>query len=827
MGNNTAEIILKVNADQFRKNLNSAGSAYQTELKGIRSESAKTTQTTQKLTAQVIRLGAAYVTLQGSIRLVNKLLTTGGNFESLRVQLEGVTGSAEAGEQAFAWIDDFVQKTPFGLTQVSDAFVKLKAFGLDPMDGTMQAIADQSALLGGSQETLNGIILAVGQAWAKQKLQGEEILQLVERGVPVWDLLAKATGNNAVELQKLSETGKLGRAEIKLLVDEMARFADGSAQAQVDTWRGLVSNATTEWEKFLDTLAQSGSLDYFKDQLTELLERTNELAETGELQKFAKDVSEAIIGIAKVLGTLAEFVIENRKELVLLAEVLVVKSLVNYAAGLASVSAQAGLLAGNLKGLKGLLGAGVLVFTATQLSEILSLYNEGLDIEENAKKYIRDQRKIIEENEKFIDTQALSEEAIKKLTRTELESYRQRFRAAVAGNRAILNEQSRTNPQDINDGPNETELAAAKNARVQRQSLVGVETALQKINDAHEDSRKALADIKQKETDDLASKLEKQKKLLEKHEKEVTKSADRTKAVMAKFADTQTALNQSGQEGGLPDQIDLSLAADQGKTALDTGDYELAEEKAEQARNMVQQLLDSGVEADLAMQGILDSATATAAAAREGIEQKSQSEMQGVIDSIETVEARLKKLQGVKLEVDKAASNEALLAAIAEMQETASNTAIKLNLEFIKAKLPQQDSKASAPGFASGGQVRGPGTSTSDSILAWLSNREFVQPAHAVDYYGANFMEALRKRIIPRSMLPGFAEGGAVNMPRPPVPDIRLPALNTPTGNQTTPQSNANFYLDNQRFALQGAPDVIEALGRAMENQALKQGGRA
>lgn len=45
--------------------------------------------------------------------------------------------------------------------------------------------------------------------------------------------------------------------------------------------------------------------------------------------------------------------------------------------------------------------------------------------------------------------------------------------------------------------------------------------------------------------------------------------------------------------------------------------------------------------------------------------------------------------------------------------------------------------------FASGGNVRGPGTGTSDSIPAWLSNGEFVMRAAAVRKYGSNFMHAI------------------------------------------------------------------------------------
>ncbi|UJQ35582.1 tape measure protein [Aeromonas caviae] len=50
-------------------------------------------------------------------------------------------------------------------------FVRLKAFGIDPMNGDMQGIVDQVYKLGGGFEKVQGISLALGQPWAKQKLQ--------------------------------------------------------------------------------------------------------------------------------------------------------------------------------------------------------------------------------------------------------------------------------------------------------------------------------------------------------------------------------------------------------------------------------------------------------------------------------------------------------------------------------------------------------------------------------------------------------------------------------------------------------------------------------
>lgn len=66
------------------------------------------------------------------------------------------------------------------------------------------------------------------------------------------------------------------------------------------------------------------------------------------------------------------------------------------------------------------------------------------------------------------------------------------------------------------------------------------------------------------------------------------------------------------------------------------------------------------------------------------------------------------------------------------------------------------------PAFASGGHVRGPGTGTSDSIPAWLSNGEFVIRAAAVRKYGAELFAALNSMRLPKNF-PGFNVGGLVS----------------------------------------------------------------
>ncbi|WP_326780437.1 hypothetical protein OG481_09835 [Streptomyces longwoodensis] len=53
------------------------------------------------------------------------------------------------------------------------------------------------------------------------------------------------------------------------------------------------------------------------------------------------------------------------------------------------------------------------------------------------------------------------------------------------------------------------------------------------------------------------------------------------------------------------------------------------------------------------------------------------------------------------------------------------------------------------PGFPGGGQIVGPGTGTSDSVLLWGSNGEYVVKAASVARYGLAFMESLNKGELP------------------------------------------------------------------------------
>lgn len=79
--------------------------------------------------------------------------------------------------------------------------------------------------------------------------------------------------------------------------------------------------------------------------------------------------------------------------------------------------------------------------------------------------------------------------------------------------------------------------------------------------------------------------------------------------------------------------------------------------------------------------------------------------------------------------------------------------------------------KAEGGSLMDSGEVKGPGTSTSDDILAWIdnakrwiriSNGEFVMRGQAVAKYGQAFLERLNSGQVPVSMLQKYAVGGSL-----------------------------------------------------------------
>jgi hypothetical protein len=126
---------------------------------------------------------------------------------------------------------------------------------------------------------------------------------------------------------------------------------------------------------------------------------------------------------------------------------------------------------------------------------------------------------------------------------------------------------------------------------------------------------------------------------------------------------------------------------------------------------------------------------------------------------------------------------------------------------------------------AGGGKIRGPGTSTSDSIPAWLSNNEYVIRAKAVRKYGTAFMNAVNRGTFdPRRFIQGFARGGSPFAGL--APSLKFAPVSTGGGGASG--GTLNLTIGDQSFDGLQIPDrdTAEALSRYVVSRQLASGGR-
>jgi tape measure domain-containing protein len=104
----------------------------------------------------------------------------------------------------------------------------------------MTALADASAGVGGTPETLDALSRAWGQMAAKGKIQSDEILQMTEQGVPALQLLAKAYGVPTGEMSKMISKGTVLSSDAlpKLRAEMEKSFGGADAAAGANSIGG-------------------------------------------------------------------------------------------------------------------------------------------------------------------------------------------------------------------------------------------------------------------------------------------------------------------------------------------------------------------------------------------------------------------------------------------------------------------------------------------------------------------------------------------------------------------------------------------------------------
>ena len=201
-------------------------------LDGVNKSLNRTSKTSKAAGAAMKKL-AALAAVYFSAKTVSSMVKVTATFEDLKDSLDTVFGSMKKGDAAFERIMKFAQTTPFQIETVTQAFISLKAAGIEPSEEMLRIFGNTASVTSDKVGTFNALI-RLTQRSASGGLGLEELNMISDRGIDVLGILAAKLDLAKDEIATFGSTAEGARIIVKALMeglnekfpDTMGRYMD-------------------------------------------------------------------------------------------------------------------------------------------------------------------------------------------------------------------------------------------------------------------------------------------------------------------------------------------------------------------------------------------------------------------------------------------------------------------------------------------------------------------------------------------------------------------------------------------------------------------------
>tara|TARA_R110002153_G_scaffold43955_1_gene124032 strand:+ start:129 stop:1970 length:1842 start_codon:yes stop_codon:yes gene_type:complete len=226
------------------------------KLKKMRGDLDRSKTSASGLGSALKRLGPILAAL-GAGAAVKGIASIGDEFERLKIALATLYGGPEGAEKAFAEINKFAQTTPFQLEDVTNAFIQLKANGIEPNVEMLTIFGDAASATLRPLESFQALVRTTQKA-SQGGLGIEELQQLADRGLPVYDILNKKLGITRQEVSEIGKTAAGAATLMDALSEGMQENYGGLMAAQMELLSTKISNLQIGFKQLGSEIFQSG-----------------------------------------------------------------------------------------------------------------------------------------------------------------------------------------------------------------------------------------------------------------------------------------------------------------------------------------------------------------------------------------------------------------------------------------------------------------------------------------------------------------------------------------------------------------------------------------
>jgi tape measure domain-containing protein len=278
------DLVVRIGADT--RDLNKSLGRVQRNMRSMTSNITRLGQDmTRSITIPLLGVGAAAI-------------KSAADLEALETSFVSLTGGTEQAAMMMKQLNDFTAETPFQIEQVAKAARQLIASGTDvgEVNNQLQFLGDIAATSGNNIDELAAIFAKVN---AKGKVELESLNQLAERGVPIFEALAQATGLPADKLGAGRVTVEQFNDVLKSFSEE-GGFAAGAMERLSETTSGRFSTALDNAKQALAVLGEK----LLPSVNAALVRLTKTFQAFGNLSDTTVDLALKIAGLVAVIGPL-------------------------------------------------------------------------------------------------------------------------------------------------------------------------------------------------------------------------------------------------------------------------------------------------------------------------------------------------------------------------------------------------------------------------------------------------------------------------------------------------------------------------------------------
>jgi len=260
--------VIRIDVDG--KNATATLSKLRRDFKGLDISIDKTTKRASLFSGAIgkmaIALGGTYIayrSLKGLFSVSTGFVQTAAQFETFETTLKSITGSSIKAKESMRWITDFTSSTPYQLGQVTNAFIKLKAYGIDPTDDTLKTLGNTASAMG---KPLIQAVEAMADAMVGENERLKEFgLRASKMGNKIgyeWTDSSGKTRNIIIENNR-----EIIKSTLNAIFNE--KYI-GAMDAQSRTWSGIMSNMADKWTIFKKDVMDQGLFNYLKSGAMEV-----------------------------------------------------------------------------------------------------------------------------------------------------------------------------------------------------------------------------------------------------------------------------------------------------------------------------------------------------------------------------------------------------------------------------------------------------------------------------------------------------------------------------------------------------------------------------